>query len=359
MAYSTINKSTLYQNQLLWDGTGATNARTGLGFQPDFCWGKERSSTSGHILQDSVQGLSVYLSSNSDSLTNPTSVQFTSFDSDGFTLGTSTGINQSGQTNVGWAWKAGTTGSGTTTGAGTGKAYSYSVNTTSGFSITKYLGNSTAGHTIPHTLGVVPKMLFVKKLTSPYAASWRYGSDMIGWDKVMFLDTTAAATTYTSGEGWNGTAPTSSVFTLGNDSTMNATDVSYIAYVFADVQGYSKFGSYTGNGSIDGTFVYTGFSPAFLMVKRTDTTGVWGMYDNKRIGFNQSQGVQNVLRANSSDATATGGGDAGGYGGIDFLSNGFKCKLSDGNMGASGGTYIYMAFGQPIISNSGTPATAR
>ena len=369
MAYTTIDDPGLFFNTVLYTGNAGTQSITGVGFSPALNWIKCRGATEIHTLVDSVRGDSGantgywYLASSADSADQSGSgnTLVSALGSDGFSLGNNDRVNIA-QPFVSWNWKAGTTGSGTTTGAGTGKAYSYSVNTTSGFSITKYLGNSTTGHTIPHTLGVVPKMLFVKKLTSAYAADWRYGSGMIGWDKVMFLNTTAVATAYTSGEGWNGTAPTSSVFTLGNDSTMNATDVSYIAYLFADVQGYSKFGSYIGNGSStgDGTFTYTGFAPKYIMVKRA-TGGVrnWHVFDTARDG---GPGMINAdIKPNLNSAGAT----ASGVYWFDYLSNGFKARMPTSNadypdINNNGDTYIYMAFAEaPFVNSNGVPCNAQ
>ena len=340
MAYTTINKSSSFQNQLLWDGTGATNARTGLGFQPDFCWGKERSSTSGHILQDSVQGLSVYLSSNNDSGTNPTSVQFTSFDSDGFTLGTSTGINQSGQTNVGWAWKAGTT-SGLSGGTITPSAYSY--NATSGFGIYQYTGTGSAG-TIAHGLGKIPKMIIIKATST--TGNWTTYHAGSGNTKSIVLNTNAADYTSTN---WDSTTPTNSVFYLRAGGDVNTSGVTYLAYVFTDVTGYSKFGSYSGNSDANGAFVYTGFKPAFLILKRTDSADWWGMYDNAR---NPSNVVGERIYVNESDA----GADVTN---VDFLSNGFKLRVTDGAINDSSGSYIYIAFGQSLVGSNNVPCTAR
>tara|TARA_B100001250_G_scaffold275811_1_gene238283 strand:+ start:1715 stop:2743 length:1029 start_codon:yes stop_codon:yes gene_type:complete len=342
MAYTTINKSSSFQNQLLWDGTGATNARTGLGFQPDFCWGKERSSTSGSILQDSVQGLSVYLASNSNSGTSPTSVQFTSFDSDGFTLGTSTGINQSGQTNVGWAWKAGTTTGIDTTGA-TITPSSYSLNATSKMSIIKYTGNDTSNAAVPHGLGVVPDCIIIKDLSG--SEHWAVVTTSMTADKMMYLNLTNAEETSQFGS----TANTSVLFHLGTNAMVNSSSKDYIAYCFASVKGYSKFGSYSGNSDTNGAFIYTGFKPTWVMIKRTDSADWWGMWDGTR---NPSNVVDKRLYAQASDAEGTSTN-------LDFLANGFKLRSTDGAINSSSGSYIYMAFGQSIVGSNNVPCTAR
>ena len=360
MAYTTINKSTAYFNTKLYTGNGGTQSITGVGFQPDFCWFKRRDTgASNHALQDVVRGVTKFIQSNTTSAEATSSNYLTSFNSDGFSLAGDGDVNENNANHVSWNWKAGT-GQGSANTDGTINSTYTSANTTAGFSIVKYNGSGTAG-TVGHGLGAVPKMIIIKEISGNASGgnqAWSVYHVANGNTHNMNLNTTSGKI---DDIDFNDTTPTSSVFSVGSQNRVNSGNGNgvYVAYCFAEKTGYSKFGSYVGNGNADGTFVYTGFSPAFLMVKRTDTTGVWGMYDNKRIGYNTTQGVQNVLRANSSDATATGGGNAGGYGGIDFLSNGFKGKLSDGNMGASGGTYIYMAFGQSIVGTNGVTAKAR
>jgi hypothetical protein len=208
-----------------------------------------------------------------------------------------------------------------------------------------YTGTGTQPSTVGHGLGVTPKMFIVKPRTD--AQSWCVYHESVGAGYVTYLD-------ITSGSGgssvWNSTSPTSSVFTV-NDNQVNSSGITYIAYCFADVKGFSKFGSYTGNGNADGTFVYTGFKPAFTMIKRTDTTSDWNIMDNKRaVSFNPNT---KELYANSSQVEATGGQTI-----RDFLSNGFKLRGTSGGTNASGGTYIYMAFAEePLVGDN--PATAR
>jgi len=338
MAYTTINKSTSFQNQLIWDGTGATNARTGLGFQPDFCWGKERSSTSGSILQDSVQGLSVYLASNSTSGTSPTSVQFTSFDSDGFTLGTSTGINQSGQTNVGWAWKAGTTAipSGSTT-----DPSAVSINTTSGFGMYKITAPGSGDYVLKHGLGATPAMVIVKRTDG--TQKWMVWSKEFSnaTDDYIVLNTNAAKATYSTCWG----TMNSTDCTIATGGTLD-TGAEHIIYVFTEKLGYSKSGSYVGNGNANGTFVYTGFKPSFVMIKLTNGSAHWSMFDNKRLGYNTAN---RVLYANETAAEETLD--------IDLLSNGFKPRTTDDKI--NDGNYIYLAMGQTVVGTNNIPATAR
>ena len=352
MAYTTINKSTDYFNTKLYTGNG-TNATgiTGVGFQPDWVWIKERSSTSPHKLLDAVRGATKELESNSTASEQTEATSLQSFNSDGFTVGTNGAVNENSQTYVSWNWKAGTTGSGNTTGSGTYKTYSYSVNTTAGFSIVKYLGNGTAGHTIPHHLGVVPSMYMVKELDN--TQSWYvYHKDAsysgsAAKDTELYLDTTDRA--YANAK-WNDTAPTSSNFCLAGNNSVNQNDTNYIAYCFAEKTGYSKFGSYTGNGNADGTFIYTGFKPAFVIVKRTDAAGDWVLFDNKRPGENPTD--LNI-------APNTNGAEIDEGQGFDFLSNGFKIREAGNFVNAGSQPFIYMAFGQSLVGSNNVPCTAR
>ena len=366
-AYTAIDDSSAYFQTAIYTGNGGTQSITFAGnsdLQPDWVWIKNRSSTNNHRLFDSVRGAGKNLVSNNtgaeiDAGTG-TDGQLRSFTSDGFTVGSDGSVNNNNEGIVSWNWLAGTSVSGNTTGSGTAKAYSGSVNTDSGFSITTFTGNGTANHTLPHNLGVAPDWFIIKKRIGTgdsTARDWNVYHKSLGNTKRIALNSTGAVST--SNEYWNNTSPTSSVINLGTNDQINGDNNTYICYAFAEKKGFSRFGSYLGNGNANGKFVYLGFKPAFLMVKKTSGTGIWGMYDNKRIGFNGSQGVQHVQRANDSVATSAAGGDAGGFGGIDFLSNGFKCKLSDANMGADGATYIFMAFAEnPVVTSTGVPATA-
>ena len=223
-----------------------------------------------------------------------------------------------------------------------------SPNTTAGFSIVSYTGNGTSGATIGHGLGSVPKMMIVKCLTGE---SWQVYHVATGNGKTAELNINNAPFSVTN--RWNSTDPTSSVFTLGNSTTVNANGTAYIAYIFAPKKGFSKFGSYTGNGNSDGPFIYTGFKPAFVMVKRTDGAGDWAMMDNKRP--NQFNVVQNYLKAQVNDAEQT--DDSFN---IDILSNGWKARYNNSNYNGSGGSYLYMAFAAaPLVGTNNIPGTAR
>ena len=343
-----IDKPSDYFNTNLHTGTGSSQSITGVGFQPDMVWNKVRSTSNNHIICDSVRGVTKLVYPDLGTAEQTESNSITSFNSDGWTGGGSGNTNGSSQTFVSWNWKAGTSVSGNTTGSGTSKSYTGSVNTTAGFSIIRYTGNGTAGHTIPHHLGVQPQLVICKRLGQ--AGQWVVGSMALPnqFEQFLELDLTGAA--QTSSLRWNNTDPSSSVFTVGTTADTNQDGTTIIAYSFAQKQGYSKFGSYIGNGSAtNGTFVYLGFKPAFVMTKKTDGTGGWHMQDNKRNGFN----YQNYrLFADNSDGSTNNSR-------MDLLSNGFKYRDGDGNSG----TNFYMAFADnPFVTstdNNSIPACAR
>jgi hypothetical protein len=348
MSYTNgLDKPTDYFNTKLYTGTGATHSITGVGFQPDWVWIKERSSTSSHALFDSIRGATIKLSSNNTDANNTSTADLTSFDSDGFTNGDSGAVNESGQTYASWNWKANGSGSSNTDGSITSTV---SANTTSGFSIVSYTGNGSAGATIGHGLGgVVPNVIIAKKLNN--TSNWSvYHSGIGNFAKTLSLNTTSGTTT-DSGV-WDN-VPTSSTFLVGSDNTTNANGDNYIAYCFAEKKGFSKFGSYTGNGSTDGTFIYTGFKIAFYLWKRIDSAGEWFIVDNKR----DTENITEVsLKPNTSEAESIGNG----YNGVDFLSNGVKVRQANSDINNSSGTYIYMAFAEsPFVTSTGIPTTAR
>jgi hypothetical protein len=282
MAYTTVPKSTDYFTPKLYTGNYSTNAITGVGFQPDLVWMKTRTTAGeNHYLFDAIRGVTKYLHSDTSASQGTNSATLTAFGSDGFTVGANNSVNKSGEPLVSWNWKAGTAVSGATTGSGTAKTYTGSVNTTSGLSIVSYTGNGTAGHTIPHNLGVAPTCIILK----------RYDADSTRWfvyfavnGNRAFLELNTNDTMWGNRDEWNSTTPTSSVFSVGNQADINAIGSLHIAYCFADVAGYSKFSSYTGNGNANGTFVYTGFKPAYVMIKNNTVVRNWGIWDNKRLG---------------------------------------------------------------------------
>ena len=338
MAYTTINKSSLHMNTKLYTGNGGTNALTGVGFQPDWTWIKNRDATDWHFLTDAVRGVTKTLHSNTNNAESTQATALTAFGSDGFTVSSDGSVNRNNQSFVAWNWKANGAGSINST---------VSANTTSGFSIVSFTGTG-ANATVGHGLGVAPKMIIVKGRS--FVDNWCVFHSSLGGGKKVRLNTTGAEISTT--ESWNSTSPTSSVFSVGLDGETNNNGSTMIAYCFADVQGYSKFGSYTGNGNADGSFISTGFSPAFVMIKQTTGTGKWVMKDNRRTGINVNQ---STIYANESEAEGT-----PGYELIDLLSNGFKQRGTGSYVNGSGQSYIFMAFAEaPLVGTNNVPCTAR
>ena len=347
MAYTDIDKPSDYFNTVLYTGTGSGNQSvTGVGFQPDWVWTKNRVDAYGHNLYDSVRGVGKYLQSNGTSAESTSATSMVSFDSDGFTVGTGDNVQYSSNNGVAWNWLASNTTASNTDGTITSTV---SANTTAGFSIVSYTGNGTAGATIGHGLGTTPSMIITK--TRSITQNWFVYHKSLGETKAIYLDLTNAPTTTST--AWNDTAPTSSVFSVGTEAGTNSSGATLIAYCFAEKKGYSKFGSYTGNGSADGTFVFCGFKPAFVMIKRTDSADSWTIRDNKRDVDNV---VTQILYPDLSSAEAT----AASNNYFDILSNGFKLRGNSGQINGSGGTYIYMAFAEsPLVGTNNIPSTAR
>jgi hypothetical protein len=352
--YTTIKKPSDYFNTKLYTGNGAsgsTQAITGVGFQPDLVWIKSRTTTARHALQDVIRGTGDHKLS-----TNETQYEgfdendwaggyISSFDNDGFTAngGTSNAsiVNNSGVNYASWNWKANGAGSANTDGSITSTV---SANTTSGFSIVKFTGTG-ANATVGHGLGSAPKFIFGKN-ASVGTSAWAVYSSVLGGTKYLNINTNSGEGTFSG--YWNNTNPTSSLISIGSHGDVNGVGDNMIYYCFSDVKGFSKMGSYTGNGNADGSFIYTGFKPAFVMIKRTDSANDWFLQDNKRLGYNA---VNYYLEANTNLAEQSNSD-------IDILSNGFKCRSNGGGHNNSGGTYIYMAIAEePLVGDN--PATAR
>ena len=363
MAYTNIDDPSAYFQTALWTGDGtAGNAVTFDGnsdMQPDFVWSKRRDSATSHVLKDTSRGGTsdndLHLVSDLTQAESTYAQYRMDFDSDGFTLD---GVGDSGFQGIGtsmvsWSWKA----NGGTTSSNTDGDITSTVqaDTTAGFSIMTYSGTTGDVHTIGHGLGVTPDVWIVKARSD--------GGDFDDWffwhkdmaasnvvdNRMLFLNSTAAVAAYT---GIN--AVTSSTIRVKSSTTAQNGDT-YLAYAFAEKQGYSKFGSYVGNGNVNGPFVYTGFKPAFVMIKRSDAAGnSWAIFDNKRSdsGFNV---IDKEIAANESSAELD-----RAAANTDFLSNGFKIRNTDGWHNTSGGTYIYMAFAEnPFTTSTGIPTTAR
>ena len=358
MAYTTINKPSEYFNTKLYTQTGSLyngDTQTITMDNVGMVWIKNRSSTNAHALFDIIRGgngANCLLSTNST-----TGGQGSDIDSaEGLTFGSSTTTigtdgggygynNRTGDNYVAWHWRTdGTTGSSNTDGS---IASTVSVSTTSGFSIVSYTGTGSAA-TVGHGLGAVPKMYIVKNASA--TNDWNVYHHSIGNTHRLFLNTIQAAEDNAS--AWNDTSPTSSVFSVSTNTNVNQSGSTMIAYVFAEKKGYSKFGSYTGNGNADGTFIYTGFKPSFFFWKRYNSTGAWYQSDSVRSPSNL---VDKQLGANDSNLET-----AFGSPNIDFLSNGIKMRDANVDRNFSGGTYIYMAFAEnPLVGTNNIPATAR
>ena len=345
--YTTIDSPAKHFNTKLYTGNGSTRSITGVGFQPDWTWTKKRNGTTGHRLVDAVRGVTKALFTNGTNTESTEANGLTAFASDGYALGTDGNYNNSSDTYVSWNWLGA---NGTTSNSDGSITSTVSANQTAGFSIVSYTGNATAGATIGHGLGATPQWVIVKNRDN--AQNWFNYHIGIGATKVIYLDLTNASQTLT--QGWNDTAPTSSVVSLGTEAGTNQSGSNMIAYCFAEKQGYSKFGSYTGNGNADGTFVYTGFKPAWVMVKKSSGTNAWLIVDNKRDTFNATDGQ---LFANTSGAEDTSSTNNN----FDYLSNGFKTRNTGDAYNGSSATYIYMAFAESPFVTAGTKAagTAR
>ena len=343
MAYTPIDKSTDYFNTKLYSGTGAIQTVSGVGFEPSWIWTKSRTNLGNNQVTDQVRGLTKYIRTNANNAEDTKTNAVTAVNSDGFVLGadSSNDINASGQTYASWNWKANGQGSANTDGS-INTTYT-SVDTTSGFSISTYTGTGSAG-TIGHGLGAIPSVVLVKKTSA--AEDWVMYHKSLGNGKNMRFNTNEVADT--SSAPWNATTPTSSAFSVGASTLTNGSSTNYIAYCFAEVQGFSKMGSYTGNANVDGGFIYTGFKPAWVLIKNTAANESWFLYDNKR-GYNGSMAA---LFPNETAADAFANN-------IDLLSNGFKLKTA-GAILNSNATFIYTAFAAaPLVGSNNVPANAR
>ena len=350
MAYTTINDPSAQFQTALYTGNGGANTITNDGnsnLQADMIWFKERSSTSSHHLFDTNRGVGgsgkALYPNNGDAESADTAL--TSLNTDGFTLANTGGFNENGQTNVGWQWKCN---GGTTSTNSSGTITSTTqVNTTAGFSIVTYTGNGVNGATFGHGLSSAPTFIMVKCLSDSY--NWMVYNSSLAQTKAAFLDLTNGADA--DAVYWSNTAPTSGLVSLGTNGKGNANTENYVAYCFNSIPGYSISGTFQGNEGTDGPFIFTGFKPAWIMVKRTNTTGTWLMWDSQRDPTNVSS---KVLKANINEAENT------GYWKIDIVSNGFKIRAVDGEINGDGAQLLYQAFAaNPFVTSDGVPTTAR
>jgi len=367
MAYTNIDDPSAHFQAFTYTGTGTTNSITLDGnsdLQPDLYWYKTRSNSNYHYLADSSRGTTNYIYPN-DSLAEGTGYTsyVQSFDTNGVTLGAGdSGTNTGGTTFANWVWKA----NGGTTSSNTDGSITSTVqaNQDAGFSIVTYTGTGSAG-TVGHGLdGKTPKFIIVKNRSDGGASGatngnwqcWHTGftiNNSIQLNLSLSPDNAGADNGY-----WNNTLPTSSVFSVGYFNSVNGSTDAMIAYCFAEKQGYSKFGKYVGNGNADGTFVYTGFKPAFVLVKNASAVESWVVYDTARNTFNLTNLKLSPDTADSENNNSGIGGAA--YNNIDILSNGFKCRSNNAATNGSGNTIIYMAFAEnPFVTSTGIPTTAR
>ena len=309
----TIQKPNKYMDALAYTGTGASNSISSLGFSPDLVWIKNRGTTTNHAIYDTTRGTQAQLSSNTTGDEVTSSTGLTSFDANGFTIGTSTLVNTNGTQYVAWGWDE---------------------SVQAGMDIVSYTGNG-ANRTISHNLGVVPKMIIVKARTTAGAdQGWPVWHTSIANTTYLGLNSTSA--TATGADYWNSTSPTSSVFSVGTNAAVNANNDTYISYLFSEIEGYSKFGSYAGNASADGPFAWCGFRPRWVMIKNATSGGFWAILDTER---NLTNMVTTGLRADSS------GADLAGFD-MDILSSGFKIRDSETGLNGSGNTIIFAAFAE-------------
>ena len=356
MAYTTIDDSEIYFKQITYTGTGNVQALEGLNHKPDFLWVKNRSVNNDFKITDSMR-----LASGAPTITlesNTTAAEYddadpastTSFDTDGFTIGTNDNYNTDDSTYVGWSWKAnGGTATGSFNESGNNPAVSFQANTTAGFSICTYTGTGGNG-SFAHGLGAIPDWVIIKGRDTATDGMVYHGANTSAPETDALTLPEASGTSDNAG-WWQDTAPTSSSVYIGTHDRVNTDGKLFIAYCFASIQGYSKFGSYAGNGNADGAFIYTGFKPAFVIQKQTNADGeFWMMKDSTREPFNQTDA--NVY-PNAQNAEVD-------TNGIDLLSNGFKCRTAGAGSNADGATYIYIAFAEsPFVSSEGVPTTAR
>ena len=349
MAYTTIDDPTIHFKTLLYTGNGSSgHSITGVGFQPDWVWIKNREQSYSHFLTDVVRGVTKELYTDSTGSEYTRSNGLTAFGADGFTVGDNNGHNQNGNSLVSWNWKAGNS-SGSSNGDGSISS-TVTANTTAGFSIVKYTGTGSNA-TVGHGLGAVPQVTIIKGMTNSY--NWGVYHHKLGNQKNLNLNTSGAANNDSGGVYYNSTTPTSTVFSIGTNVGYNASSADYIAYCFSEKQGYSKFGSYEGNGNADGAYVHLGFRPGFIMIKKSSGTEDWSMYDSKRNVNGTTNTLPLLANFNDAESGLTGKN-------MDILSNGVKMKTSNGELNLSGATYIYMAFAEsPFVNSNGVPNNAR
>jgi len=344
MAYSSITKPTDYFNTKLYTGTGSSNAITGVGFQPDLVWIKNRDTTGNHALFNAISGVQNYLNSNTNYSEQTSAPTLTAFGADGFTVGSSSDLNGNGNNIVSWNWLASNTTASNTDGSITSTV---SANTTSGFSIVTYTGNGSSGATIGHGLGVAPEIVLIKKRSN--ADAWTMLHPNVQASKYMRLD---SDTGEVNDDVFNNTRAGNDVFTVDSDGQVNGNGQTFVAYCFKKKTGFFTTNEYVGNGSTDGPFLYCGFKPALVIIKRKTGTNDWFIWDNKTAPRNPTNAY---LRVNTNGA-------AGSYDWLDLVSNGIKIRNTSDGANSNNNTYLFFAWAEEtLVANVGQsiPATAR
>jgi hypothetical protein len=360
MAYTTIDDPSAHFHTQLYTGNGSsglaiTNDANAGDFKPDLLWISPRSNGDNNVVWDSSRTINKRLKVNATAVEDSDTTALVTFETDGFDLDTTdTNFNGSSRTYVAWQWKANGGTRTTNTESGDNPAGGYQANTTAGFSIVDYTGTGAAG-TMAHGLGAAPGFIVIKNREAVVDwATYHKGTGFAPVDETdaMHINNTDALTD--AATFWNDTAPTSTVFTINTNNNCNTDGETYIAYCWAPIQGYSKFGGYEGNGSANGPFIYTGFKPAWTLIKCTSNSGeAWAIHDIDRSPVNP---MDDVLFASNSNAESANETDRA----MDFVSNGIKVRATDSGQNTDGRTYIYAAFAhQPFVTSGGVPCTAR
>ena len=337
MAYTTIDNPELYFQVKLYTGNGSTQTitldNTDADLDPDLIWVKKRSGSHDSVVVDTVRGVTKVIETSTTDAEATWANGITAISTDSFAVGDAGATNDNTETFVAWCWKE---------------------SADAGFDIVTYTGNGNTSRTISHSLSAVPHVMTIKERASGTSGwiTYHHKNTSAPETDYLMLNTNSATDDYA--DYWDDTAPTSSVFTVDNAADINGNTDTYVAYLWAEKQGFSKFNSYIGNSNANGAFIYLGFRPAFIMIKRTNGTQWWIMKDNKRDGVGGGNPNKYLLYPNASDAEETNSNA------MDFLSNGFKFRESTSGGNNSGGTYIYMAFAEaPFVNSNGVPCNAR
>ena len=333
--FTSVTPSKHFKN-VLWDGDGNDDRSIAVGFQPDFAWIKSRSTANDHLLFDAARGVDLYVRANAVDGDTDNDNTLQAFESNGIQIGSDTRLNTDADDIVGYFWKGGG-GSGSSNTDGSIDTTTTSANVAGGFSISTYTGNATSGATLGHGLSKAPTWMMVKKRVSGGWMVYHQYNTTEPETEELNLEVTEA--TQDSDNIWNDTAPTATVMSLGNNAAVNANNVAYVLYCWHDVEGYSKFGAYTGNGQNvpNGVFTYLGFRPAWLMIKRTDSADPWVLFDAAREPNNDDNAQDLSFKVDTEAVEAA-------YGNIDFTSNGFKAQITTGSLNEANSNFIYMAF---------------